>query len=502
MDVLYELIDLFPASYMPTLSDRLSDLFSFLKMEKGLTQEKAAERFLGMNYNVDYFNKLKNKLKRNLVHQLMIQPAVWANTAEKELCDLCHKEFTMYKILLASGRRKAAIELAHTLLKNARKIELKEIIYIIAYDLEYHYSANKGSIEQIRKYSKLADRQLKIIQSERIIRKAYAETTFLFNTKNSFPPTVINTFKKHAKQVLVFKKLKSQKLNRLIYDIIIMRYYVEYDYPNVIKYCNQALRSFDSELSIIKSLHFSFLQKKIPALIVLSRLKKAKEVAKEAALLVPKGRYNWHLILIQRIGVCFHAGSFQEAYDLYKAHTNYKCTFPVLKEYWEIIRAFLYFLIQSENIKPYDNERFNLTQFLDEIPIFEQDKAGVHINILVIQIMIELQREQYGRILTRIEALRAYNEKYIKKIITFRAYTFIQMIIAMGESSFHKVATERNTKYLLKKLEKTPIRMGQSIAVEFIPFEFLWNEILILLDNKFRAKKLNKKKNQNSNINK
>lgn len=161
-------------------------------------------------------------------------------------------------------------------------------------------------------------------------------------------------------------------------------------------------------------------------------------------------------------------------------------------EHWSIIQGYLYFLIKREKIKPYDNERFYLGKFLNEMPLYARDKAGHNINILIIQILTRMQREQYGHIIDRIDSLKEYARKYTRKPETKRANIFITMIIRMERAQFHRAGTETKTAKLVEKLEDTPLKIGQNLAIEVIPYEVLWREILSMLENKFRATTIRK----------
>ncbi|MEO1518240.1 MAG: hypothetical protein AAFV95_24685 [Bacteroidota bacterium] len=282
-------------------------------------------------------------------------------------------------------------------------------------------------------------------------------------------------------------------MNRYIYNILVIRYYVEFDYERVIQSCDEAIQTIPKHYPRKADFQFAFLEKKIPALLALGRHEEAKEIARQAGQLVSPGQFNWQLILIQRIEVCFHAGHLQEAYDLYKAHTQYLSNFQALNEYWNILRAYLFFFIRAGKIKPYVEERFRLGKFLNELPMYSRDKAGVNINILLVQILIEMSRGQYGRIIDRVEALGAYARKYLKRPETIRAYLFIKMIIQMNSAKFHRTATERKTQRLHEQLSNAPLSVGKSITVEMVPYEVLWQEILCMLDNKFRGVKVGRR---------
>jgi len=121
------------------------------------------------------------------------------------------------------------------------------------------------------------------------------------------------------------------------------------------------------------------------------------------------------------------------------------------------------------------------------MPIYEKDKAGHNINILIIQILIQIKRGQYIKIIDRIDSLKAYSRTYTRREETKRTNLFIKMILQMESARFHKKGTENKTKALREKLAQTPLRVGQNLAVEIIPYEVLWEEILLILDNKFRA---------------
>ena len=163
------------------------------------------------------------------------------------------------------------------------------------------------------------------------------------------------------------------------------RYIVEYDNEGVINTCNQALDSFPKNHPNINSLRFTFLQNKALPLAALGRKEEAKAIIKEACRLAPVGSFNWHTAFIKRIMICFHEGDYQEAYILYKAHRQQKRPHKNAEAYWKMLYGYLYFLIQARKIEPYGEEHFNLAKFVNDMPMFSQDKAGNNINILIIE---------------------------------------------------------------------------------------------------------------------
>ena len=487
MKPLYELLSLFPENFVPPLTGRVKELYCFLRIHKGLTEEKAAELFFNNPGQKTYFNNIKNKLKGHLIRQFMANPPLWANTTQKELLDTSFKNFAIYKIFLVSGKRAAAIDLATKLLPKVRQLELHTMAYEVATDLENHYATMDVSPGNTLKYVKIATDHLEIIKAEKLVRKYYSKLCVLYNTRNSFTSKMIEGFKEAMTHTYPLVQLNSPRLNRFIYNIVVMAHDVLCDHAAVLQYCDEALGAIPSDYHNSHAYRFSFLQKKIPALVALGSLEKAKTTIKDAFLLAPVGHNNWHLALLQRITVCLHTGDFQEAYDLYKAHGKYECDAVVIQEHWNIVKGYLSFLIGAGYIESYTEERFNLGKFLNEVPIHSRDKSGSNINILVIQILTNMQRGHFGRIIDRVESLNAYARKYTLHPEIARANIFINMIVKMSSTKFHLEATKRKTKKLLERLNQTPIKLGQNLTVEIVPFSFLWDEILYMLEHKFRA---------------
>lgn len=497
MNSLYELINLLPSTFKPMFSKQLNELFFFLKKNQRLNEEEVRRQFFKTDQRVKQFNKLKHKLKKQLINHLMVNPTVWADTAKKELCDTFFKDFTAYKILLTSGKTVTAMEIGNKLLLVARKLEFHALVFEIASDLQFYYSSIKLALRLSKKYGKIAKESSQLVSAEAIVRSHHSQVSFLCNAKASFSASAIETCKIAAREVIPFLNLGSQKLGRLIYNIVVARYYATQEYQEIINWCDKALNYFSEDHPNIIAFKFSFMQKKLPALVALASYDEAKVLAREACQMVPPGSFNWHLIFIQRLTVCLHAGDYQEAYDLYKAHIRYGCKYEALTEYWIIFRGYLYFLIQIGRIEPYVEERFNVGKFLNEVPIYSKDKRGNNINILLLQILIRMQREQFGKIIDQVESLSAYARKYTRNPETIRANIFINMIVRMEAASFHRVAVERKTKRLLEKLNKTPIYFGQNLAVEIMPYEVLWAEMLKMLEDKFRAKTIKKENIRN-----
>ncbi len=499
MKTLYELITFLPNSFKPHFAERLNKLYLFLKKHKNLTAKEAALLYLGNENRIKYFHILKNDLKKELI-QFAILNIPRGEYPDKTIQEESYKTFAMYKIFLLNSLRQAGIELAENLLPKLHTLELYSLARIVADDLLTHYSVIDIKKHLQKKYRKIGKEALLNTKDFALVKEYYNQVISICNTRESYNQAIIEEFITIEKAIRPLLKKGRHNINRFIYIIIVCRYIAVHDYEKINQYCDKALGSFPKNHPMIRSLSVVFLFHKITALIPLGKTIEAKQIARDALAIVAKGKFNWHMLLLKRIIACLHGGEYQEAYQLYKAQQKKKCPYPIVSEYWNIIKGYLHFLIEVQLIHPYDNEKFYLGKFMNETPLYSKDKAGNNINILLIQTLIQLKRAKFTKIIDRIDAIQEYARVYTRSEECKRVNLFIKMIIKMESARFHRKGTELKTKKLLEKLKNTPLKMEQNLAIEIVPYEVLWSEILDIIDNKFRAIKINKKKPINKDI--
>lgn len=487
------MMDLLPETFIPNFPPRLNKLYAFLQKNTYHNDQEAALHYLGTRERSKYFNLLKRQLKEELLKRLINTRPTSANK-NKALIENCYTLYSHCKMFFLDNKGDIAIEIAKGLIPKLQKLELHSLLHSVAHDLVLYYSTRNESIKQQKKYTEIIKQALQNIQEHDIVMHHFNTIVRLCNARESYTPSIIKTCIEAVEYVKPLLKIDRHSTNRYIYIIIICRYSVVYDYESINKYCDEALDSFPVSHPNIRSLSFVFLHNKIAALIPLGKLQEAKEITRDTQSLVSEGSYNWYLALINRVIVCFHAKDYQEAYQLYKSYETQTKKMKrknveapaIVVEYWQIIKGYLYFLGHVGLIELYTKERFYLGKFLNEVPTYSKDKAGNNINILIIQILVQMRRGQFIKIIDRVNALREYARLYTRNEETKRANIFMKMILKMEQSQFNYIRTQQQTVSLLEKLQLSPIRTGQNIAAEMIPYEVLWKEMMYILNNKFR----------------
>jgi hypothetical protein len=127
--------------------------------------------------------------------------------------------------------------------------------------------------------------------------------------------------------------------------------------------------------------------------------------------------------------------------------------------------------------------KFRLARFLNEVPIYTRDKRGFNISILVVQMLFYIVRNNYGKVIDRIDALNQYTYKYLRNDETYRSNCFIKMLVKIPTANFHPVRTKLHTRDLEAKLRAREMTVEELMGeVEVIPFHDLWDIILEVLE--------------------
>jgi hypothetical protein len=213
------------------------------------------------------------------------------------------------------------------------------------------------------------------------------------------------------------------------------------------------------------------------------RLRTAEECAKFSI----EGSNNWFHTQQFSFMLAMHTQHYEEAYRIYRrvsSQPEFKKRPDTHRETWDLYHAYLRFLDWTGVIDIPD-DRFRLSSFLNDVPKFSQEKRGMNIPILIIQILFLIQQRNYAAAEKRFETIGKYCSRYVKRNDHFRSNCFIKMLLQIPKQGFHKTAAARHAKRYLEKLKSEPLVISEQLyEVEIIPYEELWELIHNSLENK------------------
>ncbi len=94
------------------------------------------------------------------------------------------------------------------------------------------------------------------------------------------------------------------------------------------------------------------------------------------------------------------------------------------------------------------------------------------------QLLFLLEKKNYNQVYERIERLKSYANRQLKKEEYFRAIQFIRLLQQLAKADFQIENISNTDKYYNRLIETPFFFRGLSTELEIIPFEKLWNLIL------------------------
>ncbi len=474
---------------------KIQQLYQAILADELPNDEVAAKILTPNAKNASTYRKLKANYRKLLINTTFFLNLDQPSYNQRQVAYYeCYREWAAIKILLGKNARKAAVELAHKVLRYAEKYEFTSLCVEITSLLRLHYGVREGNRKKFDNFNVRYHHYKVINDAELEIEELYAELMLTF--------TIFKGDKKEISRMaetsyeLVKDRIKQhQSYGLLLYGSLIqyMIYSGENNYVQTLAVCNQVILDFKKKkYTAAVPLQIAYYQKVI-CQIQLKRFDDGEESAKECLKLIDYGSFNWFKYNELYFTLLAHTGKYQELLPLYFnsiSNRRFKYLDDNSKEVWVLYKAYLHYLSElgEIDVSTYAKEftTFKLNKFLNEIPEFSKDKTGMNIAVLVLHILFLILLRKYDQAIDRIEAIEKYISRYINKGDTIRSKYFIKMLLTIPNANFHKAAVIRKSEAYHKKLIATPLDVSnQQYKLEIIPYETLWSFVLESLDNKF-----------------
>lgn len=409
----------------------------------------------------------------------------------------CYRDMVASKILIGRFQRSTATEVANKAIKKAIQFEISEVVIELASDLRIFYGTMEGNREKWKYYNKLLQEWNEKHQAEILIIGYFTDVmcNFIYSksTKKEFS-TVLDIYLDSIEGSLtVNSTVRSMSYYFLLKTL---KFEIENDFQQLQTTSEEALRFFESRKKLSTGPIFYTFHKSL--LIATTRLRKfpiAESAAVNCVKYTTPGTLNWYNSQYLTLILFLQSERFEEAWITWKktaASAGFDKLPTANKESWQIAEAMVQFLMKSDKIQALSEEdrrkKFRITKFLNEVPAFSKDKRGNNINILVLHILFLVQGKRYNEIHDRVESLRVYASRYLRKDDMFRSNCFIRMLMCLPAGYFHKEAVLRKARPFWEKLQTVPyVKADQPIEVEIVPYETLWGITLELLDRNNNA---------------
>lgn len=453
-----------------------------------VSNEVMLRKAFGEKHPQESFERAVGNLRRYLHKMLFV---VDLNQPQYQLRQKayfeCHRNWAAVKILVGKNARISAVELAVDLLKLSRKYDFSDVSLDIARTLRLQYGSVYGDVKKYAYYSAMEVELEQIVQAENRAERLYTDLAILSVNNRGLKRDLSVKAREYFAQVSeALEQYETYKMHLCGRLIEVMIYSSINDYEGMEQVCTRAIQFFERKKYVANVPLQAFYYQAMMCYIQLRDYPHGKAIAQKGIALLEEGTFNWFKYQELLVILAFHTRSYGDGFEVLKKvvqHRKFGALPERSRQYWKIIEAYHYYLIELGKIKLNSEDhilsRFRIARFANDTPFFSKDRRGVNIPILIFQIVFLLLQKKETEVELRIEAIARYSTRYLVKDDTFRSNCFIKMLMVLPQTGFHRVATMRNTEKYLKLLKEKPLDfVNQAHEVEIIPYEDLWEMVL------------------------
>lgn len=467
---------------------RLSEFYEAVIARYNGRSKQSIELEQQYEQNPSYFRKRKSDLTRRLIDSLFLVDLKESHYNDYQAAYYkCHQEWAAIKILLGKQARQTAIYLGEKLLNEARKYEFVDICVSISQILRYHHATRNKDTGQFEYYNNLFKAYKLKQNAEQEVEEAYLVLK-LFNTANVKGEDVKEKAEElYAGVKATLARYNTHNLHLCGYLLRSAIYTSVNDYEQTIEVCEEAIDFFEQKPFQSQIPLQVFYYQQLVCHTQLKQFEEGKTIAQKCLDVLEEGSFNWFKYYETYFILCLYTGEYTQAKRIFlkaTAHSHFKNMPDHISEMWKIYEAYLHYLIKINKLELQEEDKkklsaFRLGKFMNETPIFSQQKRGANIAILSIQICYYLADQNYDKVAERIESLRMYRFRYLNQDDNFRSNCFLKMLVIIPKGNYYKQRVQYRVKRYLRELKKSPLeRAHQAHQVEIIPYEDLWEMIL------------------------
>jgi len=449
------------------LKGRSLELFKLLKKKPGIENREVIELWYGDDpIGSNYLWKIKQKLFHELVDHYLSHIPTGFDREIQQNYHYCHRINAVANILLGQFKRKAAVLLAQEGLKRAQKHQFTAITVSLSTLLYRHYGVFVGDRKKATHFKLILNQALEVQTLELKAESHYIELVSSFpKSKKASPELLQLGAESLAELEPLIGQVPSSRFHLITFNLMVALQKIKGDQEGIVKACESAVAYFDQRQDTRSGIRFIFHYNQIPPLIALGRFEKLEGPMKVCLELSPKVSYNWVTIHQYKAIACFYQEDFESAYNILISAKKEATKHSSLQEMWLILEAYA-------NL--FTGRKYRLQKFMNEVPVYSKDKRGMNINILLIQILSLLQKEQYGKLIDKTKALEHYTSRYLYEDANLRSNCLIKSVLTAEKCGFRKSMVEKRAAELLEKMSAAPIR---DIDMEPVRYEVLWGKI-------------------------
>ncbi|MEM1218474.1 MAG: hypothetical protein AAGH79_06160, partial [Bacteroidota bacterium] len=398
----------------------------------------------------------------------------------------CNKDWTLVKILISNDAHLTAASLAKQILTTALKYQFADVIVNCSRILRTHCANTENEKDyeiydqHIKQYANVLDAEIRSEELyQRVIMNYYKPSSKRINLEekiDTYCEALVGLSEVYGSPVIYYN----------MYQVWAFRYEMLQDYQAMLAICEQAEKYIEENPMYYRSSkQATFQLKKMSAYLHLRDFTNGRKNAEKALKDFAAGSDIWFDFMEYYFLLAMHTGNYAHALQIYNdtvSNNKFKKLASDKAEKWNIFNVFLNFIIESKGkenplLKKQKRRSFRLPQFLEDPLLYAKDQRIFTVLQVIAQVLFLLEKRSYNNLPERIDRLKGYANRQLRKEEYFRVIQFIRLLQQLAKANYRAEQLSNVQKYYDRLIETPFYYRGLINELEVIPYEQLWKMI-------------------------
>ena len=484
-------IEIFDDRSFRQKKSKFNEFYEGLRTDKFKSDRDAAQQLYGCGPTDPKYRQLKSRFRKRLLNTLFFLDVNIPSTSSYDRAYYsCNKEWTLIKTLIWYNAPHTAAQLSRQVLTTSLKYEFADLIIHCCRILR-DYSAETGDEKGFETYNQYIKDYLPVLNAEIRSEELYQRVVMNYFLPLSKKQTLAENIKTYGDTLVsLSEKYNSPVIYYNMYLVWVHRYEMEQDFEAMLEVCEQGEKYiaknpvFEQQSKLI-----TFQTKKMSAYLHLLNYRDGRINAEKCLNQFPEGTAAWFTFMEYYFLLALHTENYINAIAIFNRATDnskFKKLDNVVQEKWNIFEGYVNYIIENEGktnkvLQMQPRKGFRVNKLLNSQVLYPKDQRIFSILMIVLQILFLLERKAHSGLPERIERLKKYANRQLQKEEYHRPVLFIRLLQQLNRADF-QLEELSNTEKHLSGLQKRPFFYRGVVAeLEVIPYEKLWNLILLYL---------------------
>ena len=481
-------IEIFDEHSLKHKNSKFNEFYEALSANKFKNDRDAASHLYSCSPTDAKYRQLKSRFRKRLLNTLFFLDVNKPSASNYERAYYsCNKDWTLVKILLSNTASLSAISLAKQILTTALKFKFADIIVNCSRILR-EAAAEEGNEKNFEKYDAHIKEYATIldaeIQSEEILQRAIMGYSKPISKLDNFKEvigeycdTLVSLSERYDSPIIFYN----------MFLVWIIRYEIFQDYEAMLEVSTQAEYYIEEHPQYyMEEKLIVFQTKKMSAYLHLKDYRNGKISAEKCLNSFPEGGNPWFTFMEYYLLLALHTENFIHALAIFNRtinHANFKKLDSASKEKWHAFEAYLHYIAEKQGFNATllgktKRKSFKVSRFLSDALIYPKDQRIFTILSLILQILFLMEKKSYSGLEERIERLKVYANRQLKREEYHRTIQFIRLLHQLRKADYQVSDLGNTEKYFQKLVERPFFYRGNITELEIIPYEKLWQMML------------------------